>query len=161
MGIGIATILTDTKKTSPEAKLTDTLKIEISAFIVGIISHGALDYIPHCYPINSRVDVILGLAFIIVLTLLANNKYKGIIGLTLIGCIFPDLVDLSPAIINKNLGFNLPILDKVFPWHWHVYSGSIYNYSCGVSTINHLLVIVAVGIVCWYRRADFSNLFLN
>jgi len=28
-------------------------------FVVGLLSHGILDYIPHCYPINSKLMLFL------------------------------------------------------------------------------------------------------
>ena len=73
--------------------------------------------------------------------------------------IFPDLIDLGPAIANKIFGINLPILEKLFPWHWPHYSGSIYTNNCGVSTLNHFLVVFTVVVICWFRRKDLKTIF--
>jgi hypothetical protein len=78
---------------------------------------------------------------IIAFVWLTNKRYRLITGLSFVGSLFPDLVDLSPGILNKQLGQSFPIINKIFPWHWHEYSGSIYGGDCGVSTANHLFVI--------------------
>lgn len=57
-----------------------------------------------------------------------------------LGALFPDLVDLGPAIVNKRLGWSLPVV-KIFPWHWPRYSGSVYDGSRRAeSLVYHLLV---------------------
>lgn len=157
--IGVAVMLTDTHKVKPDTIFKDSISTGFFAFVTGIISHGALDYIPHCYPVNSKADAILGLATIITLTLLTVKKYRPIIGLAFTGSIFPDMIDLSPAILNKYLGLSFPITDNIFPWHWHDYSGSIYTQECDVSAINHFIVLMIVAIVCWFRQADLKTMF--
>jgi hypothetical protein len=154
---GVSVLLTDTK-----AMATATNKKVIEAgvfgFLLGLLSHGTLDYIPHCYPINSKLDAIAGLTMIIALVWLTKKRYRLITGLSFVGSLFPDLVDLSPGILNKQLGLSLPIINKIFPWHWHEYSGSIYGGDCGVSTANHLFVILTVIIICWSRRSDLKQM---
>lgn len=125
------------------------------AFILGIISHGTLDYIPHCYPIPSKIDVTVGAVFIAFVLWKVKFSFKLIYFTAMIGCIFPDLLDLGPSIANDILGLNLPIFDKVFPWHFSEYSGSLYYQDCTVSMINHALLFVVIGIVLWYCRRDF------
>lgn len=156
--IGVAVLLTNTSQLEKSNSLTNRITTAIVAFTVGVISHGALDYIPHCYPVNSKIDVALGLAMIIVVTWLTNKRYQIIIGASFVGCIFPDILDLSPAIFNKQVGFHLPIFPKIFPWHWHTYSGSIYTGDCNVSTINHLLLIIVICAICWYRQEDVKRM---
>ncbi|WP_027002885.1 hypothetical protein [Hugenholtzia roseola] len=157
--VGVAILLTDTKRIEQARTLKDTIWTSILAFIVGVISHGALDYIPHCYPINSKLDVFAGLAMILITVWLTNKKYQFIMGLSFLGSIFPDLVDLSPSIINKQLGFNLPILDKIFPWHLHDYSGSNYTNDCSNSFLNHLLLLLTISIILWCRQTDLRAIF--
>ncbi|MFB8787050.1 hypothetical protein, partial [Pasteurella multocida] len=70
-----------------------------------------------------------------------------------------DLIDLSPAIINKQLGWNLPIFDKLFPWHFKKYSGSIYTDDCIISTINHIAFVIVVSVICWYKRSIMKDIF--
>jgi len=157
--IGVAVMLTDTKKMELTTSAKPITITSIFAFIVGIISHAALDYIPHCYPINSKLDVILGSLLIGIMLWFANKKYRLILALSFLGCIFPDLIDLLPSIINKQFGLNMPTTNKIFPWHFPSYSGSIYNNNCSASTINQTLLICTICIVCWFRQTDFKVMF--
>ena len=157
--ICVAVLLADTKRANQAPDTKNKVLRCTLAFIVGIISHGVLDYIPHCYPINSKIDAIAGLTMILVTIKLTNKKYRLLMGLSLLGCIFPDLIDLSPGIINKLLGSNLPVLNKIFPWHLQEYSGSIYTGKCAISTLNHLLLLCIILIICWSRLTDFMLLF--
>jgi hypothetical protein len=156
--IGIAVLLTDTKAIATATINKKVIETGIFGFLLGLLSHGVLDYIPHCYPINSKLDAVAGLIMIIALVGLTNKRYRPITGLSFLGCIFPDLIDLSPSILNKHLGLSLPIMNKIFPWHWHEYSGSIYEANCAVSTVNHLFVISTVIIGCWSRRTDLLQM---
>lgn len=157
--IGVAVSLTDTKEIEllPNSSKHVVL-IGILAVIVGLISHGALDYIPHCYPINSKIDAIVGLIIILLVIGFANKKYRLIIVFAFLGSVFPDLIDLSLPIVNKQLGFNFPTFHKIFPWHWHSYSGSIYDRQCDISTLNHCLLVLTIVIVCWCRRFDLKRM---
>lgn len=157
--IGLTAILTDTSRLGDRPTFAETLPTALSVFVLGIISHGALDYIPHCYPINSKVDVIAGLAMILSITWLTNRHFRSIMGLAFLGAILPDIVDLGPKLLNKYLNLGLTIPDNIFPWHWHIYSGSIYNGTCSVSTLNHLLLILTVGVIVWTRRSDLRCMF--
>lgn len=80
-------------------------------------------------------------------------------GLSFLGCVFPDLIDLSPGIINKQLGLSLPTFGNLFPWHLHDYSGSIYTGNCNNSTLNHILLLLTSCVVCWCRRTDVKTMF--
>ena len=158
--ISVAVLLTDTHKI--EHSLTAykiIIRTSVCAFVVGIISHGALDYIPHCYPINSKLDAMAGLAMILTTIGLTHKKYRSIMGLSFLGCVLPDLVDLSPAILNKQLVLGLPTFDKIFPWHLKQYSGSIYNNHCNASILNHILLLATTFIICWSRLKDMKAIF--
>ena len=155
---GVAVLLTDTRAIADAATNKKIIETGICGFLLGLLSHGALDYTPHCYPINSKLDAIAGLTMIIALVWLTTKRYRLITGLSFLGCVFPDLIDLSPSILNKQLGLSLPIMNKIFPWHWHEYSGSIYGSNCDVSTANHLFVILTVIIICWFRRTDLRQM---
>lgn len=154
--LGATVLLTDTVRLGTKPTLTQVMPTSICVFSVGIISHGALDFIPHCYPINSKVDAIAGLLMILAAMWLTNRHFRAITGLACLGSIFPDIVDLGPKIINKQLNLQLSLPDNIFPWHWQNYSGSIYNGTCSISTVNHLLLLLTVGAVLWTRRADLS-----
>lgn len=137
-----------------------------SGFILGVISHGILDYTPHCYPIPSKIDAILGLLIMISTLFFVKKKFKILVSAIFFGCVFPDLIDLSPGILNTLFHINLPIFDKVFPWHYHQYSGSIYSTDCTVSMANHGLVLMFCSIIIFLKlgfikknilRTDKSN----
>jgi hypothetical protein len=157
--ISVAVLLTDTNRIKQATNSKIIYWTSFFAFTVSLISHGALDYIPHCYPINSKLDAIAGLTMILLTIWLANKKYRLIIGLAFAGCIFPDLVDQLPSILNKEFGFELPILAKIFPWHLKEYSGSIYSGNCNISNLNHVLLIFAVAIIFFCRWNDVTIIF--
>ncbi len=152
--IGIAVLLRGVPKTGVTTK-------SVLAFTIGIISHGILDYVPHCYPINSKLDAIGGLIMILVLIGLTKKPYRLVTTAACLGCIFPDLIDLAPSILNKQMGLQLPIIGNIFPWHWRAYSGSVYNNDCAISTINHVLLILIIAIICWFRRADLKEIWMK
>ncbi len=158
--IGIAVGLSDTRTTNIQ-QIRNNIQTSSVAFIIGIIAHGALDYIPHCYPINSKMDVALGLTIMLAFSWFVSRPYKLIIFSGFLGSLFPDIVDHLPNILNRHLDFNLPVGNKIFPWHWSEYSGSIYSGICNVSTVNHVLLLFTIGVVCWYRRTDLKNFFLK
>ncbi|MGB0931163.1 MAG: hypothetical protein ACPGVB_10325 [Chitinophagales bacterium] len=157
--IGIAIALTDTQHFHSNTPIKNTFPIAFCAFVVGIIGHGALDYIPHCYPIPSKADVVFGLFIILICLWRSHNTYRFILFASFVGSIFPDLIDLSPSILHKYIGTPIPTTAKLFPWHWHEYSGSIYTQNCDVSTFNHILVLITVTIICWFRRRDLKVIF--
>lgn len=157
--ISVAVLMTDIKRIEQSTSLNCIVWTSVTAFLVGVISHGVLDYIPHCYPVNSKLDAIVGLTMILTTTWLTNKKYRIIMLLSFLGCIFPDLIDLSPSIINKHLGLDLPIIDKIFPWHLKEYSGSIYTDNCNISTLNHILLLLTICIICWFRSIDLKTIF--
>lgn len=137
-GFGIALALCNV---APKPKIWPTAAT--GAFIA-FVSHALLDYTPHCYPINSKIDVTAGIISLLALTFFARKEYRLIIFATLSGSILPDLIDLLPAILNKQFNLNLPGYPKIFPWHWKIYSGSIYNGHCSTSHINIAMICIAV-----------------
>ncbi|AQS93676.1 hypothetical protein BXQ17_06225 [Polaribacter sp. BM10] len=136
-----------------------SLPLYFFSFVLGVISHGILDYIPHCYPLNSKVDVILGLFLMLFLIYAVKMHSKLLILVVLFGCIFPDIIDLSPGILNSIFNINLPIFDNIFPWHFHEYSGSIYIDECSVSNINHLLTLIFCTIIIYLNRMNILKNF--
>lgn len=159
VAIAIVVTLTDTTKVKSTTSLKMKLLMCLSVFMIGLISHGILDYIPHCYPLPSKMDVVLSITLMMISFILTNGDYKFILVSAFIGCIFPDIIDLSPSILNKYLGTHFQLLEKVFPWHWKEYSGSIYGQKPGVSWLNHAIVIICVLAVVWFRRTDTKIIF--
>ena len=128
-------------------------------FAAGIAVHGVLDFLPHHYPLRSKVDVALALILLAVFSILAARRNLSLLWICFIGSIFPDSVDLSAGIANKHLGIALPQLPfKVFPWHWKEYSGSIYDGSRAVeSGAYHLSVLlICFALLYAYRNSFFK-----
>lgn len=127
-------------------------------FVVGVLLHGLLDYVPHSYPLDSRLDVSLSLTLASLAIVLSKPKNRFLVLACYLGCIFPDLIDLGPAAINKSFGWSLPTV-KIFPWHWHRYSGSVYDGSRSLESLLFHIVVVAlsIGLLCGYRRALFRG----
>jgi hypothetical protein len=129
------------KKTSNEKVLN---KLLLLGFILSIISHGILDLTPHCYPINSKVDVIVGILLILSCILLVAKRYILIFSICFAGSILPDLIDLSPKILNKYFNLSLPVFQNIFPWHWKNLSGSVYINSCQTSNAIHIALLLII-----------------
>lgn len=129
-----------------------------AGFVAGVLMHGLLDYAPHAYPIKSAVDVLLSLALFSVMLLLVRGRCRLLTVVCFSGGILPDLVDLGPAIVNKRLGWSLPVV-KIFPWHWPRYSGSIYDGGRSAeSFFYHLMVVGGSFILLYaYRRQLFRG----
>ncbi len=157
--VGVAVVLTDTTKIK---SVKESITPAFFAFVCGVVIHGILDYMPHTYPFNAKLDAILGLLIMCIAVFISTRKYILIVSLAFLGSIFPDLIDLMPSILNRYLGLNISFYqDKLFPWHWSEYSGSIFIGKNIVSDINHILVVLLTAIICWCRRTDFKNIFLG
>jgi hypothetical protein len=117
-----------------------------------------MDYVPHSYPIPSGIDVVVSIVLFVVTVTQAKPQFRVLVTACFMGSIFPDLVDLGPAILNRHLGWSLPTV-KIFPWHWPHYSGSLYHGAKRFqSAVSHCIVIGACVIVCWfYRHSLFSS----
>ena len=86
-----------------------------SAFVLSVLSHGLLDWAPHCYPIASKVDVIVSLAIMIFAFFRSAKAFRPILIAAFVGAILPDVLDLSPAILAKQTGWNVPVFPHFFP----------------------------------------------
>jgi len=123
---------------------------------IGVLAHGLLDVAPHSYPLPSVPDVAIALAIFVVSVVLAKREQHLLVLACFAGAALADLVDLGPEITNRHLGMRLPVV-QVFPWHWHQYSGSIYDGSRWVqSLIAHFAVVGVSLVLLWrYRRSLF------
>jgi len=129
----------------------------VTGFAAGLLLHGLLDYLPHWYPIASRADVILSIALVTAAITFAKQRHRFLIAVCFSGAIFPDLVDLGPAILNMQFGWSLPVI-KVFPWHWPQFSGSVYDRRRALQSLAlHLTVVgLSVGFLYRFRRKMFA-----
>ena len=100
----------------------------IVGFVTVVALHGVLDFVPHGYPFSPGFDIVFCLALFAVFALFTKQRNLVLLAACYIGCLFLDLVDLGPAMINKRVNLGLPAV-KIFPWHWREYSGSIYDGS--------------------------------
>lgn len=126
------------------------------ALLSAVFFHGVLDYLPHCYPVHSRWDVIIGFCITVAGILVVRRPYRLIVSSAFAGCILPDIIDLLPSILNKYLGWQLPVTQQFFPWHWTENSGSIYNGNCETPFINHWSVVIFVFLIVYARRRDLK-----
>ncbi len=118
-------------------------------FVVGILAHGALDHVPHTYPIPSALDVFLGLTLFLVAMAFSKPEHRVLLGACFAGSVLPDLIDLGPAIINRRLGWSLPLV-KIFPWHWPQYSGSIFDHRWHASSFLAHCAVLGGSLVLMY-----------
>lgn len=123
-------------------------------FVVGILVHGVLDFLPHQYPIPSKVDVILASVLFCLFLFVAQKQNFLLVLSCFAGCVFPDVVDLGPVIVDKYLQISFPRLPFRFPWHLKEYSGSIYDGSRAVeSAVYHILfLLICFGLIYAYRK---------
>ena len=126
-------------------------------FCLGITAHGVLDIIPHCYPINSKIDFLISLFLICTTILCLNKKYRVLVAFSFFGALFPDIIDLSIPILNKYAFLNLPVHENYFPWHWKYYSGSIYSLDCSKSSIYQAILVAGIILVCYSNRWKFFS----
>ena len=155
-GVGVAIAVTDTKEIKTKKEIIKTAFI---GFFIAIVSHGLLDYAPHCYPINSKIDFIGSLLALILLTFFCVKTFRLIMFNCLIGAVLPDVIDLLPSILNKQFGLNLPIYGKMFPWHWKEFSGSMYGTDCLVFNINIGMVLLCIMGILILRKADLKEFY--
>ena len=155
-GLATAAVLGSRKQFADSTRLFIPSDVPFLAagFVLGVLSHGLLDVAPHAYPIKSATDVSLSLLVFVAAVLFVRRRSRLLVTACFVGGIFPDLVDLGPAILNKRFGWSLPVV-KVFPWHWRQYSGSVYDGSRPMqSLLSHLIVVaVSLGILYACRKS--------
>ncbi len=153
--IGVAAMVTDTSVIQPgNSRLT--MIVAAIALLSAVFFHGVLDYLPHCYPLSSKWDVIIGFGIMVAGALVVRKPYRPIVSAAFAGCVLPDVIDLLPSILNKYLGWQLPVTHKLFPWHWKENSGSVYNGNCETSFFNHWSLIIFVLLMVYARRRDLK-----
>ena len=158
--VATAAVLSTQLKEKKPINSTAGLTILVIGFTTGILLHGLLDWIPHQYPLPSVLDVVVSLILFSMIFIFAHREARWILFACFLGAIFPDLVDLGPAILNRQMQLHLPTV-KIFPWHWKEYSGSIYDGSRRwLSILNHLVVTGMTGcLILGFRKSLIRNLF--
>jgi hypothetical protein len=157
--VGITAALSFRKRNASllQMRASSQLPFLVAAFVAGVLLHGLLDWLPHSYPINSAADVGIGGAILSCTMIFVRQEHRLLLGACAFGSVFPDLVDLGPAILNKRLGWSLPVF-KFFPWHWRQYSGSIYDGSQHFESVLYHLLVVSASLVLMYvyRQSLFA-----
>jgi hypothetical protein len=139
------------------------LKKYLIGFAGGIVVHGILDLLPHQYPIPSKVDVILAPLLLLLFLFVSQKQNFLLILICFAGCVFPDVIDLGPVIVDKYLGIALPRLPfRLFPWHTTKYSGSIYDGSRVVeSAVYHILFSLICLSLLYICRKNIFRFWKN
>jgi hypothetical protein len=154
--LGTASVLARTTKPAgafPVASVSD-LAAPAAGFAIGVVVHGAMDFAPHSYPLRASTDIIMALLMMAAAFAISDPRRWLLLGACCVGALFPDLIDLGPAMLNKHVGLSLPVV-KIFPWHWPENSGSIYDGTRAViSALGHLIAVVLGGAaVALFGRA--------
>jgi hypothetical protein len=139
--------------------IAPTLKKGLFVFLAAFISHAALDFIPHCYPLPAKIDVIVSLVVFGLFLFRIQKEFRIFMILAFMGGIFPDLIDLGPAILSKYVGLDFTPFGKIFPWHWEEFSGSIYSRNCAKSYIYLSNMLFALAIIWWIKWKDVKKIF--
>lgn len=157
-GLAVAALLGSKQRETGSVHLftRSDLSLLASGFVAGVALHGVLDLLPHSYPIKSSVDVVLGVALIFIAISTVRSRHVYLLGACFFGSLFPDLVDLAPAIVNKHFGLSLPVV-KLFPWHWPQYSGSIYDGSRSAESLSYHLLVVGVSFFLLYSNRGWLS----
>lgn len=123
-----------------------------------ILSHGVLDMLPHQYPLPAPADVGLTLFGFVGVLSIAKPPTRWILVMCFLGCLLPDIIDLTLPLLNRKLGLALPTY-HLFPWHWPAYFGSIFDgRRTFESHLYHGLVLLLCSIVVFtQRRVLFNN----
>lgn len=128
-----------------------------AGFLAGIVIHGALDLLPHNYPLSPPIDVFVALGLIGLTGILVQKRNRLLVVICFFGALFPDIFDHGPLIAARRFGIAVPHLPfKIFPWHWKEYSGSIYDGRNWVTSLLGHVVIAGFSLAAIaYRRKTF------
>lgn len=148
-----------TGKIEDKTKKNQTVIIYIAVFLIGIMTHGILDFLPHQYPFKADIDIIISLTFFTLFLIFIQPKFILLFCVSFFGSIFPDLVDIGPRIIKELLGISVPSFAyKIFPWHTAKYSGSIFTGEFDQSSnFLHLAVMFITTAAIFIRFDKYSR----
>jgi hypothetical protein len=126
------------------------------AFVLGVMSHGVLDGLPHEYPFRWLGDTIASLALVTTWMLITRPGYRALPLIAIAGALLPDVIDHVPEDLNRHLGTHLPVLPNLFPWHHRGGSGSLSGIVApdarGASIANHIIVVAYCAAMLWLSR---------
>ena len=130
--------------------------IAVVAFVLGVMSHGVLDGLPHEYPFRALGDTLTSLALVTTWMAITRPGYRMLPIIALAGALLPDVIDHVPEDLNRHLGTHFPVLPNLFPWHHRGGSGSLSGAvprDARIASIaNHVIVVVYCGAMLWLSR---------
>lgn len=152
----LASVATAAGLSSPTPAAPSLARLGLG-FLIGVAVHGVLDVTPHSYPLGTVLDVACALLLVTLVGVMTRGCHWALLVACFLGAIFPDLVDLGPAIVNKHVGTNVPVV-SLFPWHWRQFSGSIYDGRQALASLSaHLLVVAtSAALLARYRQRFFA-----
>jgi len=132
--------------------------IWVVTFLLGVMSHGVLDGLPHEYPFQWLGETVATTALLVIWMAIIQPRYRVLLLVAVAGALLPDVIDHVPRDLNRHLGTHLPELTKLFPWHHRGGSGSLsgtVSPDARVASIaNHVIVVTfSVVMLVISRRA--------
>jgi hypothetical protein len=130
--------------------------IAAAAFVLGVMSHGVLDGLPHEYPLRWLGETITSLTLVTTWMVITRPGYRALPLIAIAGALLPDVIDHVPEDLNRHLGTHLPVWPNVFPWHHRGGSGSLSGVvprDARIASIaNHVIVVAFCAATLWLSR---------
>jgi hypothetical protein len=125
-------------------------------FVLGVMSHGVLDGLPHEYPFKWLGDTVSTTALVVIWMAIIEPRHRALLLFAIFSAILPDIIDHVPRDLNRHLGTHLPELTKLFPWHHRGGSGSLsvnVPLDARIASIAYHIIVVTFSIVMlWLSR---------
>lgn len=136
-------------------------RVAAFTFLLCVMSHGVLDGLPHEYPFRALGDTLWTAGLVVAWMLLIRPRYRLLLAVAFIGAELPDLIDHVPRDLDRHLGWHLPVLPKLFPWHHPEGSGSLSGYVLPMarvaSLVNHVIVVSFAATLMWTSRTALRD----
>jgi hypothetical protein len=145
-----------------ERRVSRRFWIAAVVFVLGVMSHGVLDGLPHEYAFKWLGDTIASATLVGVWLAITKPGYRSLLLIAIAGAVLPDVIDHVPRDINRHLGTHLPELRKLFPWHHRGGSGSLSGvvpFDAHVASIaNHVIVVSFCAAALWLSRGTLRRI---
>jgi len=161
IGQTAASRLLEAEREEPAPHIPDdarALYVRVAAytFLLCVMSHGVLDGLPHEYPLRALGDTLWTLGLVFGWMLFIQPRFRPLLVIAFLGAELPDLIDHVPRDLNRHLHLNLPVLPKLFPWHYRGGSGSLSGHVPPMariaSLVNHVIVVTFAATLMWLSR---------
>jgi hypothetical protein len=155
-GLAIGQTAASRLVTAPRESRSLYARVTAFTFLLCVMSHGVLDGLPHEYPFRALGDTLWTTGLVVVWMAFIQPRYRLLLAIAFIGAELPDLIDHVPRDLNRHLGLHLPVLPKLFPWHYRGGSGSLSGYVPPMariaSLVNHVIVVTFSATLMWLSR---------